>query len=374
MSNIIKYSIAKCSTGESFDFSQSAYNDIVGNTRSFSITQCARLPDTIYYSAPYTARCEVGYDGSEVTVAAGAFTSYVSQQAADAQALAYAEGQLVCYPPYVPPSINGPISLIRDIDGFLLITEYYGGRVLRMDPAGVLTVVSESDPAAEGLAQDSDGIIYVGVSGTGTLRKILRDGTKTDLVTDASIIPSVLAASDGFIYLSAYSHGEIWKVSKTGDRTTLVSGLYAPRSIIEGADGDLYVADEGNNRIIRVTKVGVVTVVSVGISNPYGLMQATDGYLYVCGRGDSNVWKIDTLSNTKVSLTSGIGLPSAIAEGASNILYVSGTSDNSVWEVHPNGSKTKLSTTVQGPRGLIVADGDLYVAGLGENRIVKLSI
>ena len=43
MSNTIGYSIPKCSTGESFNFSNSAYNDVIGNQLISPITQCRQI-------------------------------------------------------------------------------------------------------------------------------------------------------------------------------------------------------------------------------------------------------------------------------------------------------------------------------------------
>lgn len=49
MSNVISYSLGRCSAGESYDFSRSAANDVSGNTLSGQITFCNNLhiPQTV---------------------------------------------------------------------------------------------------------------------------------------------------------------------------------------------------------------------------------------------------------------------------------------------------------------------------------------
>ena len=59
MSNTIGYSISKCSTGESFNFSKSAYNDSTGNFVSYAIPQCSALVVSVVVT-PNTANLNAG--------------------------------------------------------------------------------------------------------------------------------------------------------------------------------------------------------------------------------------------------------------------------------------------------------------------------
>ena len=59
MSNTIGYSIPKCSTGESFNFSKSAYNDSTGNFVSYAIPQCSALVVSVVVT-PNTANLNAG--------------------------------------------------------------------------------------------------------------------------------------------------------------------------------------------------------------------------------------------------------------------------------------------------------------------------
>ena len=389
MSNIIKYSIAKCSTGESFDFSQSAYNDIVGNTRSFSITQCARLPDTIYYSAPYTARCEVGYDGSEVTVAAGAFTSYVSQEAADTLAQASAESLLVC------------------------------------------TLIPQTPiPKPAGFLYTSDDRFFVFATGNNTIYEVGRNGNH-EVFASGYEVGTMIEGSDGNYYFTAYTPepntGCVYKSTPEGVVTLLASGLGHCMGICEGPDGALYTSptsyDTSDEKAWRITKAGTASVYAtpltgrceyIGLSEgrfyvssqyyaggsifvlsgpgsfvewPLGgdaaglrnLAISNDGYIYVVAEQTGKVSRVSRATGVlEVLATVPITHPYGIAfiiEDSNGVLYVVTTLGNPssrVFKVTKTGVVTLLGTiSTESVYGVALGfDGDIFIGGYNAANVV----
>lgn len=348
MSNLIKYDIPKCSTGESFDLSRSAFSDSTGNYRSFSIPQCARLPDTIYYSAPYTASCDVGYSGSDVVVPGGQFTSTISQEEADNAAILYGDSQLSCT--LIPQDpIMRPFLPLFTSTGRMFVHGYYNS--------------------------------------SGTLYEIGEDGLHEVVATGLPYWDSIIEASDGNYYATSKSNGTITKITPSIQITTLATGLGKPYGICQGQDGALYTgpASDGGGYIWRVALSGAKSsyyAVHELYSDYRSLVPASDGYIYACEYAFAHTGfeKIQSAGLGSYYYSSDVGNTDSFLQGDDGYFYTVSYTSGKVCRVTDNGVYSVIATIpINTPYATLYliehSSGDLYVltAGNPTSRIFKVT-
>ena len=344
MSNIVGYSLGGCVTGVKYNLTQG--EDATGNAVAFSITQCARLPDTIYYSAPYTARCEVGYDGSEVTVPAGSFSSTISQSDADQQALAYAESQLVCeLIPQTP--IRQPTNFLYTSDG-------------RMFVVGSELIATVETPTLH----------EVGSTG---LHEIVLQGYQID---------TIIEATDGNYYFTTRS-GTIEKLTPTLVHTTLATGLVTSFGLCQGFDGALYTSPQSgggtsDQNIWRVTLAGEKSVYlnNPGPSNEFlyqdhpVILSASDSKLYFTNYqyADSSIYRINGPGSATESTPQGAARGNAVSffESSDGLFYSASFMSGQVFSISKALTYSEIATIpVNTPYGTVYLyegkNGVLYV-------------
>ncbi|MGO1055489.1 NHL domain-containing protein [Crossiella sp. CA198] len=239
--------------------------------------------------------------------------------------------------------LDSPAGLARDAAGNTYVAEYWGSRVRRITPAGVISTVAGTGQFGSG----PDG----------------GPATATQLQT-----PHGLAVdSKGNLYLSDYLASRVRKVSPQGLISTVAgTGAYgyggdggpAAQAVLNGPSGlavdkadNLYIADTDNNRIRRITADGRInTVAGTGapgtetdrLSGPRGVVVNAAGILFIADTGNNRVQLKE--SSPYARTIAGPGAPfQAIKE-------------------------------LNGPRGLGLDPGDnLYIADTGNNRVLALT-
>ena len=273
--------------------------------------------------------------------------------------------------------LQAPTGMAFDHSGNRYVADYWGNRVRRVDPKGIITTIAGSGPATLnngffvkpypngslagdggpataawffaplGLAFDSHGALYVADSFNGRVRRISPDGTITSL-----------------------------------DTSSLPAPAWFPRYLTFDAAGNLYVADGaptvavgrlvtdgliGGCRIVRVSPAGVVTLVagtgtcgfggdggpaaSAQLDNPSGLAFDSAGNLFVADSNNERIRRIDRRGN--ISTVAGTGTPGFSGDGGPGI-----------------------NAHLYDPYGIGIAPGDkLYIAeGAGRRvRLLQLS-
>lgn len=176
--------------------------------------------------------------------------------------------------------------LVADDD--LIVSEYLGNCVRRIDAAGTITTiagngsqVSSGDggvarhagvPRPVGLAMDRSGILYVAQGDdeppNSRVRMVIPDGTIATLAGTGDpgfagdggpaarswLHNPVDVAVDhaGGVLISDFFNHRVRRVGGTGVIQTAVENLCEPIGLAVGPDGDLFVVDSGNNRVRKV--------------------------------------------------------------------------------------------------------------------------
>ena len=195
--------------------------------------------------------------------------------------------------------------------------------------------------------------------------------------------------------------------------------LNQPEGVAVDASGNLYIADTDNNRIRKISSNGIITTVAgngiagfrgdggpasqAQLNHPEGVAVDASGNLYIADTGNNRIRKISpdgiitTVAGNGAADFGGddgpasqaqLNHPEGVAVDASGNLFIADTDNDRIREVSPNG----IITTVAGdagfsgdggpasqaqlnhPEGVAVdAQGNLYIADTGNNRIRKIS-
>jgi len=252
--------------------------------------------------------------------------------------------------------LSGAEQIVVDSTGNLFIANTSRHTILKVTPAGVVSVFAGSDGTSgsadgttlarfntpKGLAIDSGNNLYVGDTGNFKIRKVVTTGASSGTV-------STLAGTGS---------------TGSADNATGTSASFAAPDGLAIVGTTLYIADRTNNKIRAMSLTANYAVTSPygsgtaggGDANgtsatfnaPYGI--TTDGTnLYVSDSVGHRIRKI-TISTTAVLTLAGTGS--------------SGSANNA----------TGTSATFNTPRGLAVVSSTLYVADTGNHLIRAVSL
>ena len=346
-----------------------------------------------------------------VISAAGIISTYAGQGAA---------GYTGDGGPAAQAQLNTPMGLALDAAGNLYIADSGNSVVRKVSKTGAITTFAgngsagysgDGGPATaaalnqvEGVAADPSGAVYVADTFNNRVRAI-----------SGGIIQTVAGTG-----LSSFS----------GDGGVATSAaMFLPTDVATDNGGNLYIADFGNSRIRKVAQSKIQTVIggngteiifdeavatTIRLNGPTGIAVDGSGDIFVAegsigtgtglAVGDYRVWKINSAGAVSTAAGNGIESysgdgggataaqlndPAALTFDTAGNLYIADTANHRVRKISPAGIISTAAGTGQAgflgdggaavkaqlnsPRGLTAdADGNVYIADAGNNRIRKL--
>ncbi len=157
------------------------------------------------------------------------------------------------------PAVNAPLSasagpdLAFDAQGNLYICDLGNAMILRISPAGIITVIAGTGLVADsgngGPALNASLLIPMAVAVDRTGAGYVADGTTIRKIFPNGIIRTIA----GLISESAFS----------GDGGPALNARFGtPSGLVVGPDGSIYIADNGNVRIRKITPDGNVRTIA----------------------------------------------------------------------------------------------------------------
>jgi hypothetical protein len=297
-----------------------------------------------------------------------------------------------------------PFGVAVDSAGVVYVADSDNNTIRKITAAGVVTTLAGLAGASggadgtgsgarfnspQGVAVDSAGVVYIGDTGSHTIRRITPAGVVTTLAGLAGAFGSadgtgsgarffqpkgVAVDSAGVVYVADVENHTIRRITPAGVVTTLagVAGTFGsadgtgsgarffyPYGVAVDSASVVYVADGGNNTIRRITPAGVVTTLAglagtkgsadgVGtaalFSGPYGVA-AGAGAVYVGDLENCTIRKGDA---APAIVTQPANQTVAPGETATFTVAASGNPAYQ-WQVSTNGGSTWTDMTDVAP-------------------------
>jgi sugar lactone lactonase YvrE len=204
--------------------------------------------------------------------------------------------------------LNQPIGLAFDDSGNLYTAEHTGRKVTKMDSDGNTTLVKNFSGFLAGIAIDSHGKIFVASYTEGKIYKMDSDGSNDSVFATgfniSSLIGMTIDASDN-IYVADRSGSKVIKVEPDGTASDFITGIPSPNWVTLGADGFFYVS-AGNRTIVKADVSGtIVQTFSTGTLSAWGSSVDAGGYIYfaeLTGSVQKLVGSASAIDTTHISL------------------------------------------------------------------------
>lgn len=200
----------------------------------------------------------------------------------------------------ISTGLNQAINVIEGPDGKLYISEYGGGRIIKVDKNGQNEEVFFSGLNQPiGMVFDSDGNLYVAQHSGSKIEKITPSGVKSTVREGTGILTGIIIDSKDKLYTVEYGTGKILKMNLDGSGVTEFATALGNNSLIGmtiDSNDNIYFADRAGGRIKKITPSKNVSDFIEGISTPTWVTLGKDGYFYV-SLGSRIIEKYDTEGN-----------------------------------------------------------------------------
>lgn len=258
---------------------------------------------------------------------------------------------------------DSPTGIAVDRNGNFLVSDTNNGRIEKFAPPGTFTEIIGTKGSGQGqlgapngIAIDSTGNIYVTDAGNHRVQKLGADGK---LIAE-------------------------WKGPDVG--------FYGPRRIAIGPDNSVYVLDQGRTRVVKFAPNGDVLTVwgSKGtgdgqLDDPASVaVDPTTKKVYVADPRNKRIQVFDSdgkfLTKWIVPEWGGpYGFEDLAIDSSKGRLYASSANINAVLMFDLNGNRIgtltpKSPELLDGPSGLALANGKLYVLNMHGNRVTVIDL
>lgn len=224
---------------------------------------------------------------------------------------------------------------------------------------------------------------------------------------DEDAYPAAIAASTtGDIYTGSYVSGAVWRLLEDGSAEELPQTrdeIGSVSALDVASDGTLYILDRIDPlqamgaTIWQMTPDGTLSPLvtlsddaSNGVLLPDDLTIDSEGHIYLSDRGRDNVWRFNNdgtdgavwweLATNEASFR--VSITGLAYDATMNRILITDGVQNTIYAVSTDASASEQETLYRHDRpdmipgfdGIDVsADGEIYVAALGLNRVARLS-
>jgi len=281
--------------------------------------------------------------------------------------------------------LANPFGISFDASGNLLIADTNNYRIRKVTSTGSISTVAGGGAELTlpyGTAVDAAGNLYIADAGGQRVFKVNTDGVIHTLAGNGS----VGSGGDG---------GQ-----------SIFAQLFFPSGVAVDASGNLYISDYGNHRIRKITPAGFISSISLFVLNPAQIVVDGNSRFLVADYGSHVIRRgladgtFSIIAGTFNSGFSGDGglaknaalsKPVGVATDADGNIYIADTGNNRIRKVTPTGVISTVagngsagfsgdgglatSATLASPGGLAVdAVGNLYIADTNNSRIRKIDL
>jgi len=201
-----------------------------------------------------------------------------------------------------------------DRDGNLYVVDIAHGRVFRISPAGVFSLVADYDGEPNGLKIDRDGRIFIADYRNGLMQLDPGRGAVTALLDRRwserfKGLNDLFFAANGDLYFTDQGQtglhdptGRVYRLTGEARLETLIDTVPSPNGLVmDLAESALLVAATRGNAVWRLplmpdgtaSKVGIFIQLSGGPGGPDGMALDAAGNLAVAHAGLGSVWVFD---------------------------------------------------------------------------------
>ncbi|MGA7414523.1 MAG: WD40 repeat domain-containing protein, partial [Bryobacteraceae bacterium] len=268
-------------------------------------------------------------------------------------------------------------------DGSLYAATGHRGKVYKIDPKGVSTVVfSAEQPEVFALCFDAHGILYAATSPKGGVYRIENGKAAEVFHPDAKYIWALLPAPQGGLYVATGDQGRIYRIDNAAKANA--TGKPAPyfetgqqnvTSLALGPNGHLYAGSEPNGLLFDIASKDQGTILYKStLPEIHGLAVGTDGTVYASALGGG----LSTRVATQTASANATNM--AVMASTPTVVSVTDASDNSAGgapaqigglkNADPTkGTATSTITPVPAAQGAQVVD----VSGVEKSAIYRIS-
>ena len=200
--------------------------------------------------------------------------------------------------------------LILTPDGYLIGAHYEGSTLKKVSLDGEATVFAGGFASPNGLAYNSEGVLYM-ADNTGN-HVYLMDENGVFLDTVDIVNPSGVLKewdSDTMIVTTYLGH-KIYKLAPDNSLTEFASDplFNGPVGLCYDDNNQLYAANFGNQKIFRLDEDGNATLFTdISTSGYIGFIDFRGGYIYATMFQQAEIWRVDMEGNDELWLGSVTG-------------------------------------------------------------------
>ncbi len=257
----------------------------------------------------------------------------------------------------------------------LLVSSFHPALAAQAPSVGAATVFADMIDGPEGLAFLKDGSLVVG-SATGRVLRFQPDGSRTILTEIGEPLAGLTVLRDGRLLIASVPGQRVWVVEPaTGFASVFASGIGGPNAIAQTRSGRIYVSASSAGTIEEIT-TGVPVPRASGLSFPNGLAIGKDRALYVGETGTGLIKRLAIAADGSLGTPSihgtGVSLADGIAFDRRGNLLATGT--DTLWLVPRGGGAAVVVSTdplINWPANFAFGGGrgfsrrDLYLPNFG---------